>query len=125
MGPAAAVVAAVAGRRVLGVFVGRGADMQPVAAEIEGGRFMPGGKRRVEEDGGRLVDVARHAGESAAQTCSGLFKDAETRGFHVGRGERQSQCCRGAGGAEEFFDRFHCCFTSFCFRLQGAVKTGE
>ena len=111
MGPAAAVVAAVAGRRVLGVLMGGGADMQPVAAEIEGRAFMPGGEGRVEENGGWLVDVARHAGESAAQTCGGLFKDAESRTFHVGRGERQGQCRCGAGGAEEFFDRFHDFFT--------------
>ena len=125
MAPAAAVVAAFAFGRVFGVLVGRGADMQPVAAQIKGRSVMPGGEGRVEEDGGRLVDVARHAGEGAAQTCSGLFKNAESRTFHVGRGQRQSQCCRGAGGAEEFFDGFHCCFTSFCFGLRYAVKTGE
>jgi len=65
---------------------------------------MPSGEGRVKEDGGRLIDVTRHTGESAAQACRGLFKDAEARTFHVGRGERQGQCCRGAGGAEEFFD---------------------
>ena len=111
MGPTAAIVATFAGCCVLGVFVRRGGNMEPVTTEIEGGRLMPSGERRVEEDGRRLIDVARHASEGAAQTCGGLFKDAESRTFHVGRGERQSQCRCGAGGAEEFFDRFHDCFT--------------
>ena len=111
MGPAAAVVAAFASSRVFGVLVGSGGDMKPVAAKIEGGSLMPSGEGRVEEDGRRLIYVARHAGEGAAQTCGGLFKDAESRTFHVGRGERQGQCRCGAGGAEEFFDRFHDFFT--------------
>ena len=104
MAPAAAVVAAFAVSCVFGVLVGCGADMQPVAAQVDARSFMPGGEGRIEEDGGRLIDVARHTGESAPQTCRGLFKNAETRAFHVGRGERQSQCCRRAGGTEEFFD---------------------